>query len=223
MEYVETLGSAVVPPSFVEKVPVQFARNYYLVGLDQANGAMRVATASPFDAYPMDDLAAMLGLELEPVLAPRTEITSLINKAYRNKQDIVEESIGEFRDEDLESLAEDAGRQRGHPRRRQQGPDHQARQHALLPGAEDAGLGHPPAAVRGPPAGAVPDRRHPVRHGVHPEEDPGRGHEPHQGAGQARHRRAAPPAGRPRRRSSWATPRSTSASRSCRPTTASGS
>ena len=109
MEYVETLGSAVVPPSFVEKVPVQFARNYYLVGLDQQNGAMRVATASPFDAYPMDDLAAMLGLELEPVLAPRTEITSLINKAYRNKQDIVEESIGEFEDEDLESLAEELG------------------------------------------------------------------------------------------------------------------
>jgi len=109
MEYIETLGKAVVPPSFVDKVPVQFARNYYLVGLDQENGAMRVATASPFDAYPMDDLAAMLGMELEPVLAPRTEITSLINKAYRNKQDIVEESIGDFRDEDLESLAAELG------------------------------------------------------------------------------------------------------------------
>jgi general secretion pathway protein E len=106
MPYLETLGDAVVPPVFVEAVPVQFARNYYLVGLDQQNGAMRVATSSPFDAYPMDDLATMLGLELEPVLAPRTEITSLINKAYRNKQDIVEESIGEFHDADLESLAE---------------------------------------------------------------------------------------------------------------------
>jgi general secretion pathway protein E len=103
--YSENLGHVAVPPLFIEKVPVQFARNYYLVGLEQVNGTMRVATASPFDAYPMDDLAAMLGLEIEPVLAPRTEITSCINKAYRNKQDIVEESVGDFRDTELENLA----------------------------------------------------------------------------------------------------------------------
>ncbi|MDJ0974858.1 MAG: ATPase, T2SS/T4P/T4SS family [Planctomycetota bacterium] len=106
MEYEENLSKIQVPQAFVEKVPVQFARNYYLVGLEQANGTMKVATASPFDAYPMDDLAAMLDLELDPVLAPRTEITGLINKAYKNKQDIVEESVGDFEDDDLESLAE---------------------------------------------------------------------------------------------------------------------
>jgi general secretion pathway protein E len=109
MAYEEKLGTAAVPPLFVEKVPVQFARNYYLVGLEQVNGTMRVATASPFDAYPMDDLAAMLDMELDPVLAPRTEITSLINKAYKNKQDIVEESVGDFQAEDMESLAEQLG------------------------------------------------------------------------------------------------------------------
>ena len=109
MAYEERLGAAAVPPLFVEKVPVQFARNYYLVGLEQTNGTMRVATASPFDAYPMDDLAAMLDMELDPVLAPRTEITSLINKAYKNKQDIVEESVGDFQAEDMESLAEQLG------------------------------------------------------------------------------------------------------------------
>ncbi len=106
LPYWETLGQVKVPESFVAKVPVHFARNYYLVGLDEGHGTMRVATASPFDAYPMDDLAAMLGMELEPVLAPRTEITSLINKAYKNKADIVSESIGDMEDTDLESLAE---------------------------------------------------------------------------------------------------------------------
>jgi general secretion pathway protein E len=106
LPYLETLNQVRVPEAFVNQVPVQFARNYYLVGIDQQNGTMRVATASPFDAYPMDDLATMLGMELEPVLAPRTEITSLINKAYKNKQDIVEESVGELEDADLVSLAE---------------------------------------------------------------------------------------------------------------------
>lgn len=109
LPYWETLAQVKVPEAFVQKVPVHFARNYYLVGLEESHGTMRVATASPFDAYPMDDLAAMLGMELEPVLAPRTEITSLINKAYKNKQDIVEESVGEMEDADLESLAEGLG------------------------------------------------------------------------------------------------------------------
>ena len=109
MDYEEKLANVAVPDVFVNKVPVQFARNYYLVGLAQENGTMRVATASPFDAYPMDDLAAMLGCELDPVLAPRTEITSLINKAYKNKQDIVEESVGDFDDADMQSLAEQMG------------------------------------------------------------------------------------------------------------------
>ena len=105
--YQETLQNSAVPDAFVNKVPVQFARNYYLVGLEQTNGTMRVATASPFDAYPMDDLASMLHMELEPVLAPRTEITSLINKAYKNKADIVEESVGDFQDADIESIADE--------------------------------------------------------------------------------------------------------------------
>jgi general secretion pathway protein E len=106
LPYLETLGQVKVPEVFVNKVPVHFARNYYLVGLEEDHGTMRVATSSPFDAYPMDDLAAMLGMQLDPVLAPRTEITSLINKAYKNKQDIVGESVGEMEDSDLETLAE---------------------------------------------------------------------------------------------------------------------
>ncbi len=105
--YQETLQNSAVPDAFINKVPVQFARNYYLVGLEQTNGTMRVATSSPFDAYPMDDLASMLHMELEPVLAPRTEITSLINKAYKNKADIVEESVGDFEDADIESIADE--------------------------------------------------------------------------------------------------------------------
>lgn len=105
LPYRESIHDATVPPEFVAKVPVQFARNYYLVGIGRENGTMQVATASPLDAYPMDDLAAMLGCELDPVLAPRTEITGLINKAYKNKQDLVEESVGDLRDSDLVSLA----------------------------------------------------------------------------------------------------------------------
>ena len=186
LPYLPSLSDRLVPDDFVSKVPVHFARNYYLVAVGRENGTMQVATASPFDAYPMDDLATMLGMEIEPVLAPRTEITSLINKAYKNKADVVDEALGEPGGRPTSSRwPSGIESRRGPPRRRQQGPDHQAGQHDPLPGAEDARLGHPPPALRGPAPGALPHRRHPLRHGGRPEEGPGRRHLAHQGHGQA--------------------------------------
>ena len=97
LSYVPSLAEQVVPDDFVNNVPVAFARNYALVGVGHENGSIRVATAFPLDTHPMDDLATMLQCEVEPVLAPRAEITSLINRAYKNK-------AGTLVDETMEGL-----------------------------------------------------------------------------------------------------------------------
>ena len=82
MEYREELAGTSVPPDFINTVPVHFARNYNLVALDDGmSGVMRVATCNPLDPHPMDDLSSMLGRELDPVLAPRVENTTLIARA----------------------------------------------------------------------------------------------------------------------------------------------
>ena len=223
MDYSETLTQSIVPPVFVERVPVQFARNYNLVGLDQENGTMRVATASPFDAYPMDDLATMLGMELEPVLAPRTEITSLINKAYRNKQDIVDEALGEFEDDDLESLAAEMGDSEDILDVANKAPIIKLVNtilfQALKMRASDVHLQpyEDRLQVRYRIDGILYDME------AIPKKVQDAVIEPRQGAGQDGHRRAPPAPGRPRQRSASATPRSTCASPSCPPTTASAS
>jgi general secretion pathway protein E len=43
----------------------------------------------------MDDLAGMLGMEIDPVLATRVEITTLLARAYRHKADGVDEALDE--------------------------------------------------------------------------------------------------------------------------------
>ena len=101
LDYIPALADEDVPDEFVGCVPVSFARNYALVGIGQANGAVRVATAFPLDTHPMDDLAHMLQSEVEPVLAPRAEITSLINRAYKAKAGIVDETMDGLRDDDI--------------------------------------------------------------------------------------------------------------------------
>jgi general secretion pathway protein E len=101
LAYLPSLHDQSVPDDFVSCVPVAFARNYALVGLGRQNGTVRIATAFPLDTHPMDDLAHMLQAEVEPVLAPRAEITALINRAYKQKTGIVDETMDGLREDDI--------------------------------------------------------------------------------------------------------------------------
>jgi len=106
-EFMPRLDGLSVPSEFVNRIPVQFTRNYNLVALSTTeDGCMRVATCAPLDPQPMDDLAAMLGYEIEPVLAPRIEITTLIGRAYRHKADGVDQALADVaEDGDIQGLA----------------------------------------------------------------------------------------------------------------------
>jgi general secretion pathway protein E len=106
-EFRKSLDGTKVPAGFVDGVPVHFARNYNLVALEELeDGTLKVATCHPLDPHPMDDLAAMLGRELDPVLAPRLEITGLIARAYRHKADGVDEALDAVsEDADIGSMA----------------------------------------------------------------------------------------------------------------------
>ena len=108
-EYRKSLEGTRVPGSFVNQVPVHFARNYNLIALNESQeGVVKVATCAPLDPHPMDDLAAMMGVEIDPVLAPRLEITSLIARAYRHKADGVDEALAVVaEDGDIAGLAEE--------------------------------------------------------------------------------------------------------------------
>ncbi|MBI2930577.1 MAG: Flp pilus assembly complex ATPase component TadA, partial [Planctomycetes bacterium] len=96
-----------VPPAFIERVPVQFARHHNLIGVDEANGTMRVASCSPLDTHPIDDLSAMVDMIVEPLLAQRAEITALINRVYQAKVDVVDEMLGDLDEEELAGLSKE--------------------------------------------------------------------------------------------------------------------
>lgn len=109
----QDLRNVEVPAHFVDTVPVHFARAFNLIGVEQLDGTVLVATCSPFDLHPMDDLATFMGAEIDVVLAPKAEITSLINRAYKTKADVVDEALGDMDDDgdliklDLEEEGED--------------------------------------------------------------------------------------------------------------------
>ena len=94
-----------VPKHFVDRVPVHFARSFNVVGLEEVNGTVQVATCAPFDLHPIDDVATMIGKEVDVVLAPKAEITALVNRAYKTKADVVDEALTDLEaDEDVISI-----------------------------------------------------------------------------------------------------------------------
>ena len=101
----ESLGETKVPEEFVDQIPQQFARNYTVIGLESDGAVMKVATCNPLDVYPLDDMASMLNLEVEAVIAPRSEITNLINRAYRGKNEVVDEVIDDLEEQDYAEIA----------------------------------------------------------------------------------------------------------------------
>ncbi|MFT7464948.1 MAG: general secretion pathway protein E [Pseudohongiellaceae bacterium] len=96
----QELRDVEIPELFVDKVPVHFARSFNLAGIEQTDGTVQVATCSPFDLHPLDDLATFMGAEIDIVLAPKAEITSLINRAYKTKADVVDAALGDMDDDD---------------------------------------------------------------------------------------------------------------------------
>ena len=79
----ESLDNFNVPEDFCRKVSIYFARTHHLIAIGYENGVYKVATCMPLLTHPMDELASLLGAEVEPVLAPKTEIISLINNSYK--------------------------------------------------------------------------------------------------------------------------------------------
>ncbi|MBK8976844.1 MAG: type II secretion system ATPase GspE [Planctomycetes bacterium] len=105
LEVRHSLEGVAVPGSFIQDVPVQFARTHGLIAIGVDAGVVRVATARPLDVKPMDDLATMMGSVVEAVLAPRSEIASLINRAYRHKASGVDEALDDIEEQDIVGLA----------------------------------------------------------------------------------------------------------------------
>jgi len=105
LEFRERLEAATVPPVFVDRVPMAFARAHDMIAVEVDNGSIVVACAHPLDVHPQDDLESMLPGEVRFILSPRSEITPLVNRAFRHKADGVGEALDGLEGQDMAGLA----------------------------------------------------------------------------------------------------------------------
>jgi len=101
VDFQAELSKATVPREFLEKVPIAFARGHNCVAVGRRGSAYLVAISDPADIFAPDNVGLALGQPALVLLAPRTEVAGLIDRAYHEKKDIVEEAIDELGAEGL--------------------------------------------------------------------------------------------------------------------------
>jgi type II secretion system protein E len=78
-----------------------------LFPISRNNGTIVVATSDPFDLYPIDEVSAVTGLTVIPVLASRIEIAKLVKKHLGVGSETVEGLIAQTESDDGVELLED--------------------------------------------------------------------------------------------------------------------
>jgi len=106
VEYREALTNVRVPPRFVERVPLGYARAHSVIALEERDGRVVVATSEPLEPEVMDELEGMLECEVEMVLAPKAEIADLINHSYVRARS-VEHMLEDLREEEILAAVEE--------------------------------------------------------------------------------------------------------------------
>jgi len=102
------LADAKVDLSLLPTFPQRFIHRQSLFPVSRHNGTLVVATSDPFNFYPLDELAAGIGLTVEPVLASKRELARLIKTHFGVGSETVEGLIAQSNEDDdgIELLSE---------------------------------------------------------------------------------------------------------------------
>lgn len=102
LEFVD-LTKTVVEAVATQNLPLKLITRKNLMPISRLNGTLTVATGDPFDAYALDELQTVTGLQIQPVLGSPREIARLIKAHFGVGGDTVA-ALAEERNNDVEFL-----------------------------------------------------------------------------------------------------------------------
>ncbi len=105
LDYVD-LSEVPIDLSLLSGFPTRVIYRQALFPIRRQNGSLVVATSDPFDLYPLDELSAMTGLSIEPVLASRGEIAKLIKTHLGVGSETIDSLMASRVEEGIELLEE---------------------------------------------------------------------------------------------------------------------
>jgi len=100
------LADAEVDLSLLADFPQRFIHRENLFPIQRNNGSLTVATADPFNLYPLDELSVATNLTIRPVLASGEEIAKLIKRHLGVGSETIEGLLAQRQEARVELLEE---------------------------------------------------------------------------------------------------------------------
>ena len=94
-----------VDPGLVQQLPIQYAKRFACLPLGEAGGVLEVALADPRAIQVVDDLRALYGRRVTPVVVPASAILEAINLAYDSARGTAEAVMGDIEAGELDAVA----------------------------------------------------------------------------------------------------------------------
>jgi len=94
-----------VDPALIARLPIQYAKRFACLPLGEENGTLRVAVADPRATQIVDDLRALYGRRVDPVVVPAVAILEAINLAYDSARGTAEAVMGDIEAGELDAVA----------------------------------------------------------------------------------------------------------------------
>ncbi|HZR83064.1 MAG TPA: type II secretion system ATPase GspE [Candidatus Binatia bacterium] len=101
----EEIDPREIDPSLLAALPIQYARRAACLPLHEEAGGVLVALADPRATHVVDDLRALFGRSISPVVAPASAILDGINAAYDRAQGTAEAVMGDIETAELDAVA----------------------------------------------------------------------------------------------------------------------
>jgi general secretion pathway protein E len=106
LEFRDRLDPSEIDPSLLAELPIQYARRAACLPLgDDGSGGVLVALADPGAIHVVDDLRALFGRPITPIVAPAAAILDGIHAAYDRAQSSAEAVMGDIEATELDELA----------------------------------------------------------------------------------------------------------------------
>jgi len=92
-----------IPPKVLELVPQTMSEIYKIMPISLKDSTLTVAMAEPQNLEALDDLRNFLGYEVRGAVSNAKDVETAINRYYADRQDSIEDVIGQLEDEDLDN------------------------------------------------------------------------------------------------------------------------
>lgn len=101
IEFIDDLSNSHGAESFVENIPIWFARNYDLMGFEDEGGGITIATASMESLPQFDVVSRYLNQPVHLVFSTSTQIEAAINRAYQQQDGQAESFVEQISEDDV--------------------------------------------------------------------------------------------------------------------------